>query len=126
MTEYLPAGWQAFLAATDLRLLLLAWAYPIACGLLLGLAVLAGRSVLAVSLVALPLLPGFLPEAGGTPQALALVLAAIALAAGFAERRRREATEAVLRRIAAQDARLEEFCTALDRRAKLVDRHLLT
>ena len=120
----LAATWQAVLAAS--ATLPPGWAYPAAAAILLGLAVPLTRSAPAVALVALPLLPGLLPAAAGMPQALALVLGAIALSAGAAARQRRLATEQVLQRIAQQEARMEAFCAALDRRAGLVDARALS
>jgi hypothetical protein len=127
MLDQLAAAWPSILAASGS--LPPGWAYPIAAAVLLGLALLLARSVLVVALVALPLLigllPGLLPAAAGPPQALALVLGAIALSAGTAARQRRLLTEQVLQRIALQEARIEAFCAALDRRAGLVDARAL-
>lgn len=123
MMDHLAAAWPSILAASGT--LPPGWAYPPAAAILLVLALLLARSALAVGLVALPLLTGLLPAAEGLPQALALVLGAIALSAGAAARQRRLLTEQVLQRIALQEARIEAFCAALDRRAGLVDARAL-
>ena len=124
MMDHVPAAWQAIIAASGT--LLPGWAYPVAAAILLGLTLLLARSALAVALVALPLLPGLLPAAAGMPQALALVLGTIALSAGAAARQRRLLADQVLQRIALQEARMEAFCAALDRRAGLVDARALS
>ena len=122
--ERLPVEWKALLDGFDWPALASVWAYPAACAVTGCLALLT-RSRMVLLLVAALLLAGFAPFGGPLLQGLVLVLTAVVVSQGIVDLRHRRMMTQVLDAIAAQDARLDAFMAAIDRRNTLLDRRAI-